>query len=314
MPASASGSIRILFLAANPRQTDRLQLDQEIRLIEERLRLADYRAAFALEQHHAVRQSDLAEFLLRYQPHIVHFSGHGSAQGEIVLEDPQGQARTVPPDALHFSGGLYQGLAFGRDVQTAFRLGSNAIDLSGLPGGAVPQLLPRQGVDPARLFFAGPEAAAQHAPAAQLEPTGTGRHIFISYARADREFVARLTHDLAGRGVNLWIDKRGLKAGTPDWEQALRDAIHDAQAVLLVASRASRQSRYVKDELGIAAMYKRVLFPIWAIGEDWLDCIPMGLGNTLYIDARGERYAAALDEIVAALAELDAGAQSTPPR
>jgi hypothetical protein len=37
--------------------------------------------------------------------------------------------------------------------------------------------------------------------------------------------------------VFLYIDKVGLKPGTTDWEQALRDAIDVAQAVLLIASR-----------------------------------------------------------------------------
>ncbi len=54
---------------------------------------------------------------------------------------------------------------------------------------------------------------------------GDGAHIFISYSRANLPFVQQLTRDLQARGINIWIDKVGLKAGTPDWENALRDAI-----------------------------------------------------------------------------------------
>jgi hypothetical protein len=92
--------IRILFLAANPRQTEQLRLDEEVRTIDERLRLAQFRDRFDLVQHWAVRTSDLSEVLLRHTPHIVHFSGHGSDQGEIILEDAVGSMKPVSPAAL----------------------------------------------------------------------------------------------------------------------------------------------------------------------------------------------------------------------
>ena len=68
----------ILFLAANPSTTTRLRLDSEVRAIDQALRQANYRDQFDLRQHWAVRVADLQELLLRHQPHIVHFSGHGS--------------------------------------------------------------------------------------------------------------------------------------------------------------------------------------------------------------------------------------------
>lgn len=91
--------MRILFLAANPIDTDHLRLGEEVRAIDERLRSAEHRV-FELVSHWAVRASDLSDFLLRYQPHIVHFSGHGSAAGNIILENHLGQAEPVPPQAL----------------------------------------------------------------------------------------------------------------------------------------------------------------------------------------------------------------------
>src|SRR5215207_641295 len=109
--------------------------------------------------------------------------------------------------------------------------------------------------------------------------------IFVSYSRSDGEFVTRLIADLDAAGVKVWIDKRGLKAGTPDWEQALRDAIRDTNAVLLIASPSSRRSPYVRDELAIAKMHRRGVYPVWAAGEDWIDCIPMGMGHIQFIDA-----------------------------
>jgi len=99
-PTNKESTMRILFLAANPLDTDPLRLSAEVRTIDERLRLAEFRDRFELIQHWAVRAGDLSEFLLRHQPHIVHFAGHGSDAGEIVLEDELGQAKAVPPAAL----------------------------------------------------------------------------------------------------------------------------------------------------------------------------------------------------------------------
>jgi TIR domain/CHAT domain len=92
--------IKILFLAANPGDTDRLRLDEEVRAIRERLRMATHGGQFAVEQEWAVRVGDLQSHLLCHQPQIVHFSGHGSRAGEIVLEDQAGHSQAVPPAAL----------------------------------------------------------------------------------------------------------------------------------------------------------------------------------------------------------------------
>ena len=87
--------ITILFLAANPKSTDRLRLDEEVRTIDERLRLAQYRDKFNLEQQWAVRTGDILDAMLRYQPDIVHFSGHGSTDGALIFEDASGAAKPV---------------------------------------------------------------------------------------------------------------------------------------------------------------------------------------------------------------------------
>jgi hypothetical protein len=92
--------IKILFLAANPKDTDPLRLGEEVRAIKERLRLAELRDQFVVEQEHAVRITDLQGYLLQHRPQIVHFSGHGRQVGEIVLEDAEGWSQPVSPGAL----------------------------------------------------------------------------------------------------------------------------------------------------------------------------------------------------------------------
>ncbi|MCK6579570.1 MAG: TIR domain-containing protein [Anaerolineae bacterium] len=136
-----------------------------------------------------------------------------------------------------------------------------------------------------------------------LEPIDSSEsHVFMSYSRQDIAFVRRFARDLQVKNVNVWIDKLGLKPGTPDWEQTLRDAIREARAILLVASESSRRSPYVGDELAIARMYGKPIYPVWAAGSEWMEVISMGMGRTQFIDARGDAYAGAVVEAVAAIA------------
>jgi len=97
----SSERIKILFLSADPIDTPKLRVDQEIRAIDQALRQADFRDRFEIEQHWAVRVADLQSCLLRHKPHIVHFSGHGSKSCEIVLEDALGNSQPVPVRALN---------------------------------------------------------------------------------------------------------------------------------------------------------------------------------------------------------------------
>jgi len=91
---------QILFLAANPKNTDRLRLDEEIRSIDQALRQADFRDKFNLTGSWAVRVTDIQGLLLRYKPDIVHFSGHGSKSSEIILENAEGRAIAVSARSL----------------------------------------------------------------------------------------------------------------------------------------------------------------------------------------------------------------------
>jgi hypothetical protein len=90
----------ILFLSASPNNTSQTRLDVESRAIEEALFSTGKGHEFDLRQHWATRVTDLQGCFLRYEPNIVHFSGHGSKNGAIVLENSQGSIHYVPPNAL----------------------------------------------------------------------------------------------------------------------------------------------------------------------------------------------------------------------
>jgi len=92
--------ITILFLASNPDNTEKLKLDEEIRAINEKIRSSEYRDNLKLVSRWAVRPDDLLQELNEHQPQIVHFSGHGSPTGEILLMDDNRQMIPVSTQAL----------------------------------------------------------------------------------------------------------------------------------------------------------------------------------------------------------------------
>jgi hypothetical protein len=92
--------IKTLFLAANPEATDYLKLDEEARAINQKIRAAEYRDMIGFVPALAARPDDLLQSLLEHQPQIVHFSGHGSPTGEIVLVDDSGMPKPVSTVAI----------------------------------------------------------------------------------------------------------------------------------------------------------------------------------------------------------------------
>ena len=91
---------KILILAANPKNLPGLQLDNEVKEIDEGLRRARDREQFILASKLAVTTRDLYRHMLDVQPHIVHFCGHGKGEKGIVLEDNQGRTQPLGTDAI----------------------------------------------------------------------------------------------------------------------------------------------------------------------------------------------------------------------
>lgn len=92
--------VTVLFWAANPVDTEPLRLDEEVRMIDERLRASEHRDRFDLRSQWAVRYSDLSDGLLRYRPRVVHFSGHGNPEGTLMFEGADGCGQPVGVTAL----------------------------------------------------------------------------------------------------------------------------------------------------------------------------------------------------------------------
>jgi len=294
----------ILFLAASPRDMNRVDLGREVQAIKTSLEGAHYGRSLSLEQEWAVEAGELQKYLLKHGPRIVHFSGHGTGAGEIILEDQSGAGKPLSQPALRglfailkdniscvvlnacfsahqaeaivgeidcvigmsgeikdsaaisFAAALYQGLAYGRSVKTAFDLARNHLALQGLPDQDLPVLICRPGVDPAKVFLPPKKNESPHplvrneasllenaqnagpsGSMARLEPRGSRLEIFISYSHADKEWLRRLHAYLKplaeADGISIWDDTEILPSSV--WRNEIEQAIRRATvAVLLV--------------------------------------------------------------------------------
>jgi hypothetical protein len=81
--------------------------------------------------------------------------------------------------AIRFAEGSYDALLAGRPYDLAFKFGSNAIDLRGIPEHLTPVLKKRQNLDPAAAGFAGPRepAAAVLATVGSQQVVGAGTRL-----------------------------------------------------------------------------------------------------------------------------------------
>lgn len=86
---------KVLVLAANPIETQRLRLDKEGRAIERSLRQSKYRDMYELHLKPVVKAKDLSSLIVEHKPHFIHFSGHSTDKG-IVLENDLAEATIVP--------------------------------------------------------------------------------------------------------------------------------------------------------------------------------------------------------------------------
>ena len=107
----------ILIFSANPADTPRVDVDEEVRSIKKTIAATALRDAFAVELEPATRVDDFQTYLLRTRPAIVHFAGHGARgsaegtrgslgpgnappSGTLIVRDERGQAFAVEPEAL----------------------------------------------------------------------------------------------------------------------------------------------------------------------------------------------------------------------
>lgn len=97
---SVENNTKILYLSADLDGLSERNFVEEIREIELIVHMSKFRDHFVIKPQMDIRASDLQEILLRFQPHIVHFSGYGNLTSEIIMKNKAGKRQPVPCEAL----------------------------------------------------------------------------------------------------------------------------------------------------------------------------------------------------------------------
>lgn len=136
-------------------------------------------------------------------------------------------------------------------------------------------------------------------------------HIFISYAHEDGSGLAKMIdQDLRQRFFNTWWDN-GIEPGA-DWEAAIRSAIDQSDALVVIMTQAAQESRYVRSEWRYALDERRIpVIPVIAHGFDPAR-LPLVLREIQWIDARAD-YEQAMTALAAALQKISPMIPFPPP-
>jgi adenylate cyclase len=121
--------------------------------------------------------------------------------------------------------------------------------------------------------------------------------IFLSYARDDVDAARQLAEELADAGHDVWWD-RHLHGGSR-FDKEIEEALGNAEAVVVIWSRASLESAWVKDEAAEARDSER-LVPI-SIGSAKP---PLGFRQFHTIDLgswKGNETPESIDELLSAI-------------
>lgn len=89
----------------------------------------------------------------------------------------------------------------------------------------------------------------------------TRGYAFMSYASVDRERVEPIVQALVDAGLNVWMDRHDLQAGT-NWAAEIVQSIRGCSALLIACSPAAFESRNVRQEVQIAGKYNRPYIPL----------------------------------------------------
>src|SRR5262249_32457390 len=113
------------------------------------------------------------------------------------------------------------------------------------------------------------------------------------YSHKDEEFAKRLHSKLRDQGLRVWYAPEDIQGGKKLHEQ-IDEAIRVYDKLLLVLSRASMRSEWVKTEIGKARKAelkekRRKLFPIRLVNfktiQDW-ECFDSDSGKDLGVEIR----------------------------
>ena len=278
----------ILILTANPEDTNELRLGEEAREIAEGLELSQQRDYFEIITRWATRPADLQRALMKYKPAFVHFSGHGTEEQGLVLEDNLGKLKLVSTEALSELFELFKdtvecvvlnacyseaqadaicrhidyvvGMNQAVDDRTAIKFATGFYDALGA-GFSIEKAfkLGRNRVSLESLpgayipMLKTRSGNAPQAPATKkLAPTVEQARVFISYKRdisPDADIALQL-YDTLRQTHAVFIDQKIL-VGTR-WAERIKTEIQQSDAMIVLLSEQAVSSEMLQVEMSLA--------------------------------------------------------------
>jgi hypothetical protein len=112
--------------------------------------------------------------------------------------------------------------------------------------------------------------------------------VFVSHSSADKSFVDRLVADLSAREIPVWYDKLDMRVGD-SVTGSINEGLAGAKYFVIVLSKSSIGSRWVREELNAALMEQvarggTFLLPV--LFEDW--DVPPLLKHRRFADFRSD--------------------------
>lgn len=137
-------------------------------------------------------------------------------------------------------------------------------------------------------------------PRPRVEPPELKLDVFISYSRANEEFVRRLEGALSKRNRRYWIDRKDIRY-TEEWLRAIYAGIESADNFIFVISPQSVASPNCAKELGHAVSHHKRLVPV--IYQDApRGSVPKALDDLHWVSFLGqEDFDARFEELITAI-------------
>lgn len=136
--------------------------------------------------------------------------------------------------------------------------------------------------------------------------------VFVSYSHADKAVALPIVDELQRRGVRLWIDRDGIKAG--DWAEVIARAIRESDFAIVMASVASLASVDVQNEVSLAARHKKPFVPILLDITELSGALELWLSRWHQIYVLNKTVDRVADELMGALGQLsEEGVRTAPP-
>lgn len=114
-----------------------------------------------------------------------------------------------------------------------------------------------------------------------MKRTDSVGHIFISHSSRDNAFTRFLADSLTLAGFDVWVDFDDITSGDR-WVQTIQKAVEDCESIIVVMSRAARDSEWVERESLLAMDLGKRLYI--ALIEDMP--LPLHLLNRQFTDFR----------------------------